>query len=301
MRRVSVRREAYDHPSRFRRRGLPRANAGLDPSRHGLTPSALRCRRQRRGDRRGQRQPVRDRRRRATAWRSKVVHEPLRNIARARNTGARHVAGDMLVFVDADVTVPPALLHGIYEAMRDPACIGGAVDVDYRPRRFSVRIYLRASRLLELSRGRHTSIASPRSPGSAAMARPHGSARMSTSAVPSGGWPGRSTARSGSYERLAFDPGAGVSTLGPCGASWSGPIPSPSRCPGAARPLGLAGTLTPCGRAQGHRRVAANQALGGIPVVISPKEDYAEQSGSAGGRIGRILRLVPLPLDRDSL
>ena len=54
----------------------------------------------------------------------------------------------MLVFVDADVTVPPTLLHGIYEAMRDPACIGGGVDVDYRPRRFSVRIYLRASRLL---------------------------------------------------------------------------------------------------------------------------------------------------------
>ena len=94
------------------------------------------------------RQPGRDRRRRATAWRSKVVHEPLRNIARARNTGARHVAGDMLVFVDADVTVPPTVLHAIYEAMRDPACIGGGVDVDYRPRRFSVRIYLRASRLL---------------------------------------------------------------------------------------------------------------------------------------------------------
>ena len=38
-----------------------------------------------------------------------VVREPLRNIARARNTGARHAAGDVLVFVDADVIVPPAV------------------------------------------------------------------------------------------------------------------------------------------------------------------------------------------------
>ena len=153
----------------------------------------------------------------------------------------------------------------------------------------------------EGSRGRHISIASPPSPGSAARARPPGPARMSTSAVPSGGWPGRSTARSGSYERLAFDPRAGASTRGPCGASWSGPIPSSSRCSRPARPLGRAGTRTPCGSAQGHRRVAANQARGAIPVVISPQEDYAGQSGSAGGRIGRILRLVPLPLHRDSL
>ncbi len=77
-----------------------------------------------------------------------VVHEPVRNIARARNTGARPAAGDLLVFVDADVTVPPTLLHLIYETMRDPACIGGGVDVDYRPRRLSVRLYLQAWRLL---------------------------------------------------------------------------------------------------------------------------------------------------------
>ena len=77
-----------------------------------------------------------------------VVHEPVRNIARARNTGARIAAGDLLVFVDADVAVPPTLLHVIYETMRDPACIGGGVDVDYRPRRLSVRLYLQAWRLL---------------------------------------------------------------------------------------------------------------------------------------------------------
>ena len=54
----------------------------------------------------------------------------------------------VLVFVDADVAVPPTLLHVICETMRDPACVGGGVDVEYRPRRRSVRLYLRAWRVL---------------------------------------------------------------------------------------------------------------------------------------------------------
>ena len=51
--------------------------------------------------------------------------------------------GDLLVFLDADVVVPRTLLVAILEAMRDPACVGGGVDVDYRPRRSFVRLYLR--------------------------------------------------------------------------------------------------------------------------------------------------------------
>ncbi len=77
-----------------------------------------------------------------------VVLEPVQGIARARNTGARHADGDVLVFVDADVNMPDPLLAAIHEAMSDPACVGGGVDVDYRPKRLSVRLYLRASRLL---------------------------------------------------------------------------------------------------------------------------------------------------------
>ena len=79
---------------------------------------------------------------------SRAVHEPVQGIARARNTGARHAAGDVLIFIDADVVVPPPLLHAIYETMSDPSCIGGGVDVDYRPRRAAVRLYLRAWRTL---------------------------------------------------------------------------------------------------------------------------------------------------------
>ena len=82
-----------------------------------------------------------------------VVHEPVQGIARARNAGARRAAGDVLVFFDADVDVPRSLLVAICAAMRDPACVGGGVDVDYRPRRSSIRFYLRLWRLLARGTG----------------------------------------------------------------------------------------------------------------------------------------------------
>ena len=77
-----------------------------------------------------------------------VVPEPRQGIARARNAGAGHATGDVLVFVDADVTVPPDMLLEIHTAMRDPGCIGGGVDVEYRPRRRSMGLYLAAWRFL---------------------------------------------------------------------------------------------------------------------------------------------------------
>ncbi len=77
-----------------------------------------------------------------------VVHEPVQGIARARNAGAAHADGDVLVFVDADVILPPTLLEEIHTTLSDPACVGGAVDVDYRPKRRFIRFYLRAWRIL---------------------------------------------------------------------------------------------------------------------------------------------------------
>ena len=77
-----------------------------------------------------------------------VVHEPVQGIARARNAGAGHADGDLLVFVDADVVLPDPLLNEIHAAMSDPACVGGAVDVDYQPKRRFIRPYLGAWRLL---------------------------------------------------------------------------------------------------------------------------------------------------------
>lgn len=77
-----------------------------------------------------------------------VVHEPEQGVARARNAGARSADGDILVFVDADVIMPPESLYAIHAAMSDEACVGGAVGVDYRPKRLSMRMYLRGWRLL---------------------------------------------------------------------------------------------------------------------------------------------------------
>ena len=78
-----------------------------------------------------------------------IVHESSQSVARARNTGARHAQGDVLVFVDADVVVPPTLLDTIYSTMSNPTCLGGAVDTYYQPQRLSVRLYLRAWRLIK--------------------------------------------------------------------------------------------------------------------------------------------------------
>lgn len=77
-----------------------------------------------------------------------VVRETVQGIGRARNCGADVAEGDVLVFVDADVTVPVTLLEVVHEAMSDPDCIGGGVDVEYRPRRAVIRLYLRCWRQL---------------------------------------------------------------------------------------------------------------------------------------------------------
>jgi glycosyltransferase involved in cell wall biosynthesis len=93
----------------------------------------------------------------AEASKARVVHQMIQGVAKARNTGAQNAQGDILVFVDADVTVPETLLWRITQLMADPVFIGGAVDTDYQPVRFSVRMYLRtwriAGKLLSMAQG----------------------------------------------------------------------------------------------------------------------------------------------------
>ena len=79
---------------------------------------------------------------------AKVVFEREQGISRARNAGARQASGDVFIFVDSDVTVPPGLLQAIYSALSDPSCLGGGVDVEYRPKRLTARLYLRSWRFL---------------------------------------------------------------------------------------------------------------------------------------------------------
>jgi glycosyltransferase involved in cell wall biosynthesis len=57
---------------------------------------------------------------------ARVVSVNVRQIAAARNAGAREARGSLLVFVDADTIVPARVLHGAVDAWRAGAVGGGA-------------------------------------------------------------------------------------------------------------------------------------------------------------------------------
>ncbi len=84
----------------------------------------------------------------ARALGATVTTETQHNIARVRNSGARFSTGDILVFVDADTVVPDELLSRIVAVMSDASCYGGTVNPDHRPRKITVKVYLRLWRLL---------------------------------------------------------------------------------------------------------------------------------------------------------
>lgn len=86
-----------------------------------------------------------------------VVQETVRGVAKARNTGAKAAHGDILIFVDADVTVPETLFCRVSRLLSDSLCIGGAVDTNYQPASISVKVYLQmwrvAGKLLSMAQG----------------------------------------------------------------------------------------------------------------------------------------------------
>jgi glycosyltransferase involved in cell wall biosynthesis len=57
---------------------------------------------------------------------TRVVGVNVRQIAAARNAGAKVAVGDLLVFVDADTLVPPEVLQRAVAAVREGAVGGGA-------------------------------------------------------------------------------------------------------------------------------------------------------------------------------
>ena len=60
---------------------------------------------------------------------ARVVFEPVNQIARARNRGARAACGDWLLFVDADSSPSPALLDEMLTAIGTAGCIGGGATI----------------------------------------------------------------------------------------------------------------------------------------------------------------------------
>ena len=71
---------------------------------------------------------------------ARVVHEPVRHIARARNTGAAAASGRWLLFVDADSWPDAALLRDLLDAVRSGRVAGGGSTVRMRGAPFAFRL-----------------------------------------------------------------------------------------------------------------------------------------------------------------
>jgi glycosyltransferase involved in cell wall biosynthesis len=73
-----------------------------------------------------------------------VVHEPIRQIAKARNTGANHAHGDFLFFVDADTILRPEHTRQAVNALLSEDVFGGGalVKFDNHKNKFFLGIFI---------------------------------------------------------------------------------------------------------------------------------------------------------------
>ena len=62
---------------------------------------------------------------------ARVVFEPVNQISKARNAGARIAQGRYLIFIDADTIVLPALLQTALDNLSGGRCCGGGSLVDF--------------------------------------------------------------------------------------------------------------------------------------------------------------------------
>lgn len=83
----------------------------------------------------------------ARAAGAKVVFEPVNQIARARNSGARAASGEWLVFVDADSWPSPELFGDACREI-EAGCLAGGATVAYDEAPVSVRIAIGTWNLL---------------------------------------------------------------------------------------------------------------------------------------------------------
>jgi glycosyltransferase involved in cell wall biosynthesis len=89
---------------------------------------------------------------------ARVVFEPINQISRARNTGAREAQGRYLVFVDADTLVSAQLLQLALDNLESGHCIGGGAVVQFEREtspsvRFVVSLWNLLSRSIKLAAG----------------------------------------------------------------------------------------------------------------------------------------------------
>jgi glycosyltransferase involved in cell wall biosynthesis len=89
---------------------------------------------------------------------ARVLFEPVNQISRARNTGARAARGKYLVFVDADTIVPSALLAQALDNLESKRCVGGGAIVQFEQEmrglvHLGVALWNLLSRTLRLAAG----------------------------------------------------------------------------------------------------------------------------------------------------
>jgi glycosyltransferase involved in cell wall biosynthesis len=87
-----------------------------------------------------------------------VVFEPINQIARARNTGAKASQGRHLIFVDADTRIDPSLLEETLRRLRSGECAGGGSVIQFEGTipavgRWSIAIWTRISQLFRIAAG----------------------------------------------------------------------------------------------------------------------------------------------------
>lgn len=87
-----------------------------------------------------------------------VVHEPINQIARARNAGAAQSRGRYLIFVDADTRIQPELLTEALHRLKETACVGGGSVIKFegevsRIGRFGIGMWERISKLTRTAAG----------------------------------------------------------------------------------------------------------------------------------------------------
>ncbi|TVP82262.1 MAG: glycosyltransferase [Puniceicoccaceae bacterium] len=88
----------------------------------------------------------------------KVVHEPINQIARARNAGAAQSAGRHLIFIDADTRIPPELLPEALRQLDTGQSVGGGSVIKFEGEvsligRLGIGLWERISRLTRTAAG----------------------------------------------------------------------------------------------------------------------------------------------------
>jgi glycosyltransferase involved in cell wall biosynthesis len=65
----------------------------------------------------------------AKRFTKKVYQIKERGIAKARNYGANHASGSLIVFLDADVKLPPNFAEKLYETFKDAKVVGATCNI----------------------------------------------------------------------------------------------------------------------------------------------------------------------------